>query len=138
MPHRRGLTVLPFPALAKAFELSLAAPQVIALRTMMLLSPANTGTAQEVIRMSAEKLQAWQESMTAMGVQMQRAQQEWALGMMRHWWSAWSTPWRPPLAAPGADAAQLQRAVSRVMHSGLAPVHRRATANARRLTRRKH
>jgi hypothetical protein len=68
MPRkRRTITAAP-PALAKAFELSLAAPQVIALRSMMMLSPASAGstrTAQEVTRMSAEKLAAWQESMTA-------------------------------------------------------------------------
>ena len=136
---RRTITAAP-PALAKAFELSLAAPQVIALRSMMMLSPASAGstrTAQEVVRMSAEKLQAWQESMTAMGAQMQRAQQEWALGAMRQWWSAWLTPWQLPRSAPAPGAAEIQRTVARVMHSGLTPVHRRATANARRLTRKK-
>ena len=124
----------------KAFELSLAAPQVIALRSMMMLSPAGAGnarTAREAVRMGTEKLEAWQESMTAMGVQLQRAQQEWALQAMRQWWSAWLTPWQAPMSMPGARAADLQRTATRLVHSGLSPVHRRATANAKRLTRKK-
>jgi hypothetical protein len=40
-----------------------------------------------------------------------------------------------PRALPSAN--QMQRAVSRVLDTGLAPVHRRAQANAKRLSRRK-
>ena len=91
--------------------------------------------------MGMEKLEAWQESVAAMTAQMQRTQQEWALAAMRQWWSAWAAPWQmfgasaAPRALPSAN--QVQRAVSRVLDTGLAPVHRRAQANAKRLSRRK-
>jgi hypothetical protein len=132
MPRKRS-SANAYATLTKAFELSMAAPQVIALRSLMMLGPANAGTAQEMVRMSAEKVQAWQESMAAIGVQVQRAQ----LDAMRQWLSAWSAPWQLRLHVPGADAAKLQRTAAQVIHSGLAPVHRRATANARRLKRKK-
>ena len=128
------------PTLVKAYELSVAAPQVIALRSLTLLAPGAAGnahTSAEVVRMTAEKLQAWHESMTAMGVQIQRAQQEWAVAAMRQWWSACAMPWRFPVPALVPGRAQVERTVARVVRSGLAPVHRRATANAKRLTRSK-
>jgi hypothetical protein len=137
MPNRYPSTPALPSALIKAFELSIAAPQVIALRSLMLLSPATAGstkTQREAVRMGAEKLQAWQESMTAMGLQMQRVQQEWAVRAMQQFWSMWLTPWQLPTAP---RAPEVQRQVARVVHSALVPVHRRATANARRLTRRK-
>jgi hypothetical protein len=37
------------------------------------------------------------------------------------WWAAWMTPW----------------STAKIMEKGLAPLHRRTTANARRLRRRK-
>jgi hypothetical protein len=123
----------------KALELSLAAPQVVALRSLMLLSSSagRAGTAQEVVRMSTEKVQAWQESITAMTLQMQRAQQEWALAAVRQWWSAWTVPWQMTASRAGPRPLEMERAISRIVHDGLAPVHRRATANAKRLSRRK-
>ena len=106
-------------SLTKAVELSLVAPQVIALRSL------RTHDQREMQRMSTEKLLAFWESMNAMGLQMAKAQQDYALFAMRQWWSPWMTPW------------QMANAAGKVMEKGLAPVHRRAAANARRLRRRR-
>jgi len=93
-------------AFAKAAELCLVAPQVVALRSL------RTHDAREMQRMGTEKVQAYWESVNAM-----------TLAASRYWWTAWTSPWS---AAAGA---------SRILEQGLAPVHRRASANARRLRR---
>lgn len=63
-------------------------------------------------RMSTEKVQAYWESMNAM-----------ALATTRCWLTAWTSPW--------SAAAQ----AARILEQGMVPVHRRAKANARRLSR---
>lgn len=73
--------------------------------------------------MGTEKVFAYWESMNAMGLQMAKAQQEYALFAMRQWWS----PWVSPLS--------MAAAATKVFEKGLGPVHKRAVANARRLRR---
>ena len=93
-------------AATKAFELSIAAPQVIAHRTArMLAAGANPGARDrlEMQRMATEKVFAFWESMHAM------------------WWASVLTPW----------------SAAKIAEKGLAPLHRRTKANARRLRRRK-
>ncbi|MGH8669464.1 MAG: hypothetical protein ACREUN_02480 [Burkholderiales bacterium] len=82
------------------------APQVIALRSL------RTQDRREMQRMSTEKVQAYWESMNAM-----------ALASTRYWWTAWASPW-----SAAANA-------TRILEQGMVPVHRRAKANARRLSR---
>jgi hypothetical protein len=97
--------------------------------------------------MSDEKVQAFFESMLAMGRQVMRTNQEYAGTAMAQWMRVWMTPWwvaayRPlsqtiaalPRTLFGPTRAQQQKAVSRLIEQGLAPVHKRATANARRLS----
>jgi hypothetical protein len=103
---------------ARAAELSLLAPQVIALRSLRTHDPV------EMQRMRTEKVVAFCESMSAMGLQMAKANQEYALFAMRQGWSPWMSPWQTTSAA------------RRVLEQGLRPIHRRASANARRLKRR--
>jgi len=143
-------------SIAKMAELAVAAPQVIAARTArMMAAGANPGAADraEFARMWTEKTQAFWESLFAMGVQMARVHQEYATGAAMQWTRLWTAPWwlaatTPTLASltrlPRVPAllrlpstTQSTRAVSRVMDAGLGPVHRRATANARRLTRKR-
>lgn len=102
---------------ARAAELSLVAPPVVALRSLRMHDR------REMQRMSTEKVLAFWESMNAMGLQMAKANQEYALFAMRQWWSPWMSPWQAAASA------------SKVLEEGLRPVHRRATANARRLRR---
>jgi len=110
----------------KAAELSIAAPQVVALRAARMLAAGVNPSARdrrEFERMGTEKVLAFWESMNAMGLELAKAQRQYALLAMRQWWSPWLSPWS---AAAGA---------TRVLEKGLGPVHRRASANARRLRR---
>ena len=112
----------------KAAELSIAAPQVVALRAARMLAAGVNPSAhdrRELERMGTEKVLAFWESMTAMGLEMARAQQQYALVAMRQWWSPWLSPWSAAASA------------SRVLEKGLGPLHRRASANVRRLRKRR-
>ena len=137
----------------KAAELAIAAPQVVAVRTArMLAAGSRPGAADraELSRMSTEKVQAFWESMFAMGTQLVRTQQEYASSAAMRWWRLWTAPSLRAIgplshamtALPrasgliaGPTRRQRSRAVSKLVEAGLAPVHKRATANARRLGR---
>jgi hypothetical protein len=111
-------------SLVKAAELSLTAPQVIAMRTARMLAAGVNPSARdrrEFERMGTEKVLAFWESMSAMGLEVAKAQQRYALSAMLQWWSPWVAPWSVGAAA------------TKVLEKGLAPVHKRASANARRL-----
>jgi hypothetical protein len=127
--------------LIKATELSLAAPQVIALRTaQMLAAGAHPSAAdqRENLLMVYEKYAAFGESLNAMVLQSFR---EWVLFATRPWWSVWMNPWsmlgptRFVPSVPRRRRTQMQRSLLRVVEAGMLPVHTRATRNARRLTR---
>ena len=101
----------------KLAELSLLAPQVIALRSARMMAAGAFPSAsdrRELERMGTEKVQAFWESMNAMAMQ-----------MTLNWWRACAAPWTR------------NAGFGKVMEQGLAPVHRRAKANARRLSRRR-
>ena len=94
------------------------------MRTARMLSAGVNPSARdrrELERMGTEKVLAFWESMNAMGLEMARAQQQYALLALRRWWSPWTTPWSAAASA------------TRVLEKGLGPVHKRASANARRL-----
>ena len=67
----------------------------------------------EMQRMHTEKMLAFWESMSAMGV-----------SAMSQSWSLWMSPWQTAAA-------------TKVLEAGMRPIHRRASANARRLRRRR-
>lgn len=115
MSRRRSSTRLA----RQATELSLAVPQVIAHRlTRLALAGPSPGARdrREFHVMGAEKVRAFWQSWFAMGWAMVEASQKA--------WLAWLQGARVPLLDTHAILAR-----------GLAPVHRRATANARRLGR---
>jgi hypothetical protein len=134
-------------------ELAVAAPQVIATRSArMLAAGANPGAADraEFSKMWFEKGAAFWESLFAMGLQMSRVQQDYARFAALRWWRLWATPWWVAAMAPPAQSAaraaallpmpserQRKQAVSKLVDAGLGPIHKRATANARRLNRRR-
>ena len=95
-------------SLIRAAELALIAPQVIAMRNLRMHDQL------EMQRMCTEKVFAFWESMGAMG-----------LSAMGQAWSPWMTPW------------QAMAAAGKVLEQGMRPIHRRASANARRLRRRR-
>ena len=111
-------------SIAKAAELSLAAPQVVAMRSARMLAAGVNPSARdrrEFERMGTEKVLAFWESMNVMGLEMAKAQQRYALLALRQWWSPWVSPWSVAASA------------TKVLEKGLGPVHKRVSANARRL-----
>jgi hypothetical protein len=84
----------------------------------------------EFHRMSAEKTAAFAESWKAMAMEALRVQQ--SIAML--WWRATWMPWIQ--GNPARQTAEhLRRAQRSILGKGFAPVHRRAVANARRLSR---
>ncbi len=121
---------------AKAAELSFAAPQVVAHRVarMALAGPSPSARdRKEFAGMVAEKQTAFAQAWQAMAVQSVRSQQALAASWLRSAWSPAS--WGKPPA--GLSAVQIQSAALGVLGKGLAPVHRKAVANAKRLARTK-
>ncbi|GAA6142495.1 hypothetical protein [Hydrogenophaga sp. 5NK40-0174] len=105
---------------AKLAQLGMAVPQVMAHRlTRMamagpLLSPRDR---KEFTGMVMEKQLAFSQAWMAMAMETWRMQQAWA--------AAWFTGQVPSLTA----------AVNRIAAKGLAPVHRKAVSNAKRLAK---
>ena len=125
----RSLTV-------KAAELSMAVPQVVAHRVARIALSGSTllpRDRKEFARMVAEKNAAFAESWNAMAAQAVLANQALAASFLR----SVLTPTRGRKPSPAAAVAGLQRAALGVLDKGLAPVHRKAVANARRLARTK-
>lgn len=80
--------------------------------------------------MGSEKSEAFAESWSAMASEAFRVQQT----ISALWWRAFLMPWLSSNPA-GETAAHLRRAQRSILGKGFAPVHRRAVANARRLSR---
>jgi hypothetical protein len=137
--------------IAKLAELSIAAPQVVALRTAQMLAAGATPSARdsaEFSRMGAEKTAAFTESMLGMGRQMLKTNQEYTRSVFTRLVRMWMTPWwlsayRPAtqkiasLPSPASlfipTRRQQHAAVAQLVAKAVAPVHKRATANAKRL-----
>ena len=119
---------------AKTTELALAVPQVVAHR---LLRMAHAGPhlsardRKEFARMVAEKNEAFGEAWQAMAAHGARAQQAFGASLFDSF-LAIARGRRP---SPARSVAQLQHAAFGVLGKGLAPVHRKAVANAKRLAR---
>jgi hypothetical protein len=117
----------------KAAELAVAVPQVIALRMARLAAAGLSPTERdrnEFRRMSTEKTAAFVESWNAMSLQAFRANQALGLSFLRGFY--W--PWLEGGLSVTAASKRLHRAALGVLDKGLDPVHRRAVANAKRLT----
>jgi hypothetical protein len=116
MPQRRRSAA---PLARQAGELAIAVPQVVAHRlTRMALAGANPSARdrREFSGMAQEKVHAFWQSWFAMGWAVLTATQKaWLAGLQGA---------RVPLLDAQA-----------VLAHGMAPVHRKATANARRLAR---
>jgi hypothetical protein len=120
----------------KAAELAFAVPQVVAHRvTRMALAGAQPSERdrKEFRLMVHEKEVAFTQSLAAMAAQSMRANQALAASFMGALWS----PSRRRELSAGAVAVQLHNAALDVLGKGLAPVHRKAVANAKRLARTK-
>jgi hypothetical protein len=120
----------------KAAELALAVPQVVAHRVarMALSGPKlSARDRKEFERMVAEKNEAFGKSWRAMAKQASLANQALAGSIFKSFLSM-TRGKRPSVAT---SVAQLQRAALGVVGKGVAPVHRKAVANAKRLGRTK-
>ena len=134
MSTRRGRTSQSLAA--KAAELAFAVPQVVTHRvTRMALSGPKLSPRdrKEFERMVAEKGSAFGESWQAMAAQAALANQALTASLLRSWLLV-AQGKRP---SPAVSAKQLHKAALSVLGKGLAPVHRKAVANAKRLSRTK-
>jgi hypothetical protein len=130
MPSRRPRRS-PVTLAAQTAALAVAAPQVVAhrLTRLALAGPRpSKRDRREFHRMGTEKLAAFQESWIAMAAESWRIQQQIALGAVQALWFPW-------LAAGRAQAWPAEGAARAILGRGLAPVRRRAVANAKRLQR---
>ncbi|HEU4459081.1 MAG TPA: polyhydroxyalkanoate granule-associated phasin [Methylibium sp.] len=111
-------------------ELAFAAPQVVAHRLTRFAQSGHAPSLadqREWMLMGTEKLAAFNESWIAVGMEFWRIQQRQAIALM----SAFTWPWLPKPAAWSAGRAQRDALAMAAL--ALAPVHRRAVANAKRL-----
>lgn len=116
----------------KTNELALAAPLVVAHRLTRMALAGRTPSRRdyrEFTRMGTEKVAAFQESWNAMISQSIRMQQDIVASM----WRSFLFPWLNCAAFATLPKIDLPHATLRVLSSGMAPVHRRAVANAKRL-----
>jgi len=122
--------------ITQSAELALAVPCVVVHRATRMAQAGPRPSARDLKEfnlMVAEKGAAFVQSWQGMAMQTMLAHQAMAASLIRSFWSV------SPRAkvSPAKIAAQLQGAALAILGKGLAPVHRKATANARRLGRRK-
>lgn len=113
-------------------ELAVAVPQVVAHRAtrMALAGPiVSELDKKEFQRMMSEKQAAFARAYWDMGLQMFRLQLQWTSSLYR--------ALSPPFSLSSASRAwgQTQRAWGAVLDKGLAPIHRTAVSNGRRLSK---
>jgi hypothetical protein len=126
-PRRSGTQKLA----KRSFELSVAVPQVVAARLNRMAAAGfnpSVRDQREFALMGAEKFQAFCQSWSAMWLR--------SLQMQQAWWLTWATLPQArrggsTMARRGANLAG--HAMTQVLAAGLAPVHAKAVANARRL-----
>ena len=121
----------------KTAELAVAVPQVVAHRVTRMAIAGPTPSARdrkEFERMVAEKKVAFTQAWQAMASEAVLANQALAQSALRTIWTP--TNWGKPAVAD-EFARQLQGATLGVLGKGLAPVHRKAISNAKRLARTK-
>jgi len=119
---------------AQVTDLGIAVPQVLAHRMTRMMLAGSSPSARdrkEFRRMSTEKVAAFYESWNAMLVEVTLANVELSLSSAR--WFLSGLP--ATLQSSRTAAAHVQRAAVGILGKGVAPVRRRAVANARRLGR---
>ena len=118
----------------QAAELAVAVPQVVAHRVTRMAIAGPTLSARdrkEFELMVAEKKTAFAKAFQAMTTQTVRANQVLSASFVRSMLSP--TGWSQPAA--GKLASEVHDAALGILGKGMAPVHRKAVANAKRLAR---
>jgi hypothetical protein len=131
MPNRRSPRSS--SAAGKLAELSLAAPQVVAhrLTRMALAGPVlSSRDRKEFTGMVHEKQLAFSQGLMGAWLEVARVNQAMLLSAMTSLW----TP-KSPLARARTSARQMNSGMNTVADKFLAPVHRKAVSNARRLAK---
>jgi hypothetical protein len=121
---------------AKSRGLAMAVPQVVAHRVtrMALAGPSISDRDRKEFNMMVnEKHAAFAQAWSAMAIEAFRANQVLATLMLRSFFTPFSRK-RPSAASV---TAHVQNAVVSVLGRGIAPVHRKAVANAKRLAKTK-
>ena len=133
MPARNHRTATSLAV--KALELSAAVPQVVAHRVTRMALAGTTMSERdrkEFKLMVAEKQSAFTQAFADMGMQAMRANQAMAMSWLRS---------VGPGSSRGRQATtigvQLHGAMLDVLAKGMAPIHRKAVANAKRLAKTK-
>jgi hypothetical protein len=122
-----------------AVQMADAVPQVVLHRVARMMAAGvnpNRRDQDEFYRMGAEKVAAFGESWAAMSMQAVAAQQQFAAFWLQTWWKMALGGWlNPPSLQQLSSSAQHQwmNSVLDMAARGMAPVHRRAVANAKRL-----
>jgi hypothetical protein len=122
--------------ISKATELTFAVPQVVSHRMMRIATTGPTLSERdrkEFELMGAEKTAAFTESWNAMSMQTLLACQDLATSFLQSMYSA-PLARRPTACSIGT---QFQAAAMDVLDKGMTPIHRKAVANAKRLSRTK-
>jgi hypothetical protein len=120
----------------KSMELALSVPQVFAHRVtrMALAGPKLSDRDRNEFQiMVTEKHAAFAQAWSDMAMHAFRANQAFTASMLRFVFTPFS--YEKPSAA--SAAAQVQNAAIGVLGKGLAPIHRKAVSNARRLAKTK-
>lgn len=105
-------------------EIAVAVPQVLAHRAArMAVASPTAQDRRELGLMMSEKSAAFLEAWTAMSLQAYRVNLGWTAAFLRN-------PFAP------FTSAKVGAAAMSIVSAGLVPVHRRAVANAARLSRR--
>jgi len=120
----------------KSMELALSVPQVFAHRVtrMALAGPKLSNRDRKEFQiMVTEKHAAFAQAWSDMAMHAFRANQAFTASMLRFVFTPFS--YAKPSAA--SAAAQVQKAAIGVFGKGLAPIHRKAVSNARRLAKTK-
>lgn len=122
----------------KSMELALSVPQVIAHRTarMAIAGPNLSGRdLKEFELMVSEKYAAFAQAWNNMAVHAFRANQALALSTFNFFCSVFLVPLTSKWPSVATASAQSQNAVIGLLNKGLAPIHRKAVLNARRLAK---
>jgi len=115
----------------KNMELMVAVPKVVTHRLMRMAAAGpqvSSRDRQEFQRMGSEKLWAFTSSWQAMAFRAFQINQTLMLSMIHSVW----TPWWIGVKNT-SRARQSHNALISILSHGIAPIHRTATANARRL-----
>lgn len=131
MPTRRKRTTGRLAG--KSLDLAIAVPIVMAHRLTRMAMAGRVPSPRdrkEFDGMVKEKGVAFRDSWNAMATQAFRAQHAFSVSLLSSFWAL-----RRPTAK--SIAAQLHRDTVGILGKGVAPVHRKAVANARRLSRTK-